>query len=172
MIIKPTIILGFAGNNTDDPLFHDKYSAYYNDICYTYTSENGTDISLADRQNEYITNKRNLCEDGCEFKAYNEDEDEVECLCEIKISLPLISEIDIDKDKLYKFMDIKNIANFNVMKCLSLLFSPKGIIKNIGFYLNIPTFVMYFVCMIIFYKKEFNILKTKINDIVYAKKKL
>ena len=162
------IIVGYASDEIVDPLLHDKNSVFYNDICYTFTSENGTDISLADRQNEYIKNKRNLCEDGCNFNGYSEDE--VECLCEIKVSLPLISQINIDKDKLYEFIDIKKIVNFNVMKCFFLLFSPKGIIKNIGFYLNIPTIVMYFVCMIIFYTKEFNILKTQIKDIAYAKK--
>ena len=32
-------------------------SGYYNDICYTYTSEDGTDISLADRKKEFVDNK-------------------------------------------------------------------------------------------------------------------
>ena len=101
------IIVGYASDEIVDPLLHDKNSVFYNDICYTFTSENGTDISLADRQNEYIKNKRNLCEDGCNFNGYSEDE--VECLCEIKVSLPLISQINIDKDKLYEFIDIKKL---------------------------------------------------------------
>ena len=28
-------------------------SGYYNDICYTATSENGTDISLSDRKKKF-----------------------------------------------------------------------------------------------------------------------
>jgi hypothetical protein len=35
----------------------DKYdinSPFYNDICYTYTNENGTDVSLQDRLDEFI----------------------------------------------------------------------------------------------------------------------
>ena len=31
-------------------------SEYYNDICYTYTTENDTDITLTDRKNEYKEN--------------------------------------------------------------------------------------------------------------------
>ena len=37
----------------------DKYNAssdYYNNICYKYTSEFGTDISLKDRRNEFVDN--------------------------------------------------------------------------------------------------------------------
>ena len=31
-------------------------SGYYNDLCYKATSENGTYITLKDRQKEFITN--------------------------------------------------------------------------------------------------------------------
>ena len=41
-------------------------SEYYNDLCYSYTTDSGTDIILSDRQNEYKDNKMALCEDGCE----------------------------------------------------------------------------------------------------------
>ena len=32
--------------NEDDLYKHDSNSDYYNDICYTYTSEKGTDLSF------------------------------------------------------------------------------------------------------------------------------
>ena len=35
---------------------HDPNSDYYNDGCYAYTTENGTDILIEDRRNEYIDN--------------------------------------------------------------------------------------------------------------------
>ena len=162
------LILGYSFNGTGDPMFYDKKSPYYNDICFPYT-KNKSDISLKDRQAEYIKNNMSLCDDECKFKGFSED-GEVECLCEIKFNLPLVSQITIDKNKLYKFMDIKNIVNFNVMKCFYLLFSQKGIIINIGFYANLPIIAMYFACIVIFYKKEFKMLKTQINEIVYAKK--
>ena len=53
----------------------DKYNAssgFYNDICYTYTNEKGTDETLKDRQNDYIENQMSVCEDNCEFSNYNE----------------------------------------------------------------------------------------------------
>ena len=36
-------------------------SDYYNDICYSYKTENGTDIILSDRRKEYIENNMSLC---------------------------------------------------------------------------------------------------------------
>lgn len=42
---------------------------YYNNICYTTTSERGIDISLKDRKNEYI--HKVVCQDECVFTNYN-----------------------------------------------------------------------------------------------------
>ena len=43
-------------------------SGYYNDICYTTSSDSGTDITLNDRKKQYM--KRNniiICQEGCDF---------------------------------------------------------------------------------------------------------
>ena len=48
----------------------DKYnssSGYYNDICYTATSDDGTDITLKDRKDEFINNNRTVCQENCFF---------------------------------------------------------------------------------------------------------
>jgi len=46
-------------------------SGYFNDICYAATSDDGTDISLQDRKNEYIDGDNIICQDGCDFSSYN-----------------------------------------------------------------------------------------------------
>ena len=54
----------------------DKYnssSGYYNDICYTTTSDDGTDILLKDRQNEFINKDKVVCQEGCDFSEYDYD---------------------------------------------------------------------------------------------------
>ena len=48
-------------------------SGYYDDICYTTTSEDGTDIKLRDRQNEFISNNKIICQEDCVFSEYNSD---------------------------------------------------------------------------------------------------
>ena len=40
-------------------------SGYYNDICYTTTSEDGTDISLRDRQTGFINEDKVICQEDC-----------------------------------------------------------------------------------------------------------
>ena len=111
-------------------------SDYYNDICFPFTTEYKTDIILIDRRNEYINNNMSLCESNCELTGYNFDKKEAICECNIKIKLPLISEIVINKNKLLNnFINLKETTNIYTLKCLKLLFSKNGLIKNIGNYI-------------------------------------
>ena len=161
----------FQSNMTaEEAILYDIYGDYFNDICYQYTSEDGTDIPLEVRQEIYKNKNQSQCQSGCVFKGVNALG--VSCKCKAEASQPLVSEIKVDKDMLYKFVDIKNIINFQVMKCYRLIINIKLLVKNIGFYVFIPTFILYFVCIIIFYKKEFGIIKKDIYDIVEALKKL
>ena len=41
-------------------------------------------------------------------------------------------------------------------------------VPNIGIYSFIPTIIAYIVCIILFYKVDFNIIKDKIKDLLYA----
>ena len=164
------ISIGFQYNITENNLdIFDKNSPYYNDICYQSTNEEGVDITLDDRQKEFSNNNRSLCDENCNFAGYNKETGKVECSCEIKASLPFVSQIKIDKDKLYHFINIKNIVNFKVMLCYNLFFSMEIIKMNIGFYCLIPTIIVYFICIVIFYKKDYFLLKTQIKEIVLAK---
>ena len=157
----------------ENPELYDKQSPYYNDICYPDSSNDKFDKLIDDRIQEYTDNNMSLCEEECEFIGYNKTNRHVLCNCEIKINLPLISTIIIDKNKLYQFFfDIKIIANYDILKCVNLVFSKIGLSKNIGFYMFIPSFIMYFVCIVIFYKKEYKIINNYIKDILFAKKNL
>ena len=44
---------------------------YYNDNCYSYASNNNTDIIINDRRNEYINNNISLCENNCKYIKYD-----------------------------------------------------------------------------------------------------
>ena len=163
------ISLLISFNMTDGEDLYNKNSGYYNDICYTFTTGNGTDLTLEDRQQEFSENNKSLCEEGCEFVKYHKELGQAECSCDVKTNLNLVSDIKVDKTKLYQFLDIKKIANFDVMKCYNLLLSIDGIKGNIGFYLFFPPFIMLFISIILFYVKEFKTIKQQISDIVYAK---
>ena len=156
------ISLLFSANLTDDEDLYNKNSGYYNDVCYTYTSDDGTDMSLLDRQQEYADNNKSLCEEGCEFVKYHADKEKAECSCNVKVNVPLVSEIKIDKDLLYNFVDIKKLMNFDVMKCYKLLLDTKGLIKNIGVYIFLPTLISFFICLILFFRMEYDLLKKNV----------
>ena len=145
-------------------------SGYFNDICYAFTSDKKTDLSLNERQNDFIENNKTKCEELCDFIEYDELNHKVICSCEVKINLPLIKEIKFDKLKLYdKFVNINNIANFQLLQCYYVVFTKEGISKNIGCFILVPIIVLYFICVIKFYTDDYKQLKMIINEIIYAK---
>ena len=103
-------------------------SKYYNDICYTTTSEDGTDILLKDRQKEFIDKDKIICQEDCDFSEYNYDTLEAKCSCQVKESSKSFVDMNINKNKLLEnFKNINNIANFNILSCYKKLFNKNGI---------------------------------------------
>ena len=58
-------------------------SSYYKDICYSTTSDEGTDILLDDRKQEFIKKHKTVRQDECEFNAYNYYLKKIECKCKV-----------------------------------------------------------------------------------------
>ena len=142
-------------------------SGYYNDLCYSATTEFGTDITLKDRRNEFI--KKAPCQNDCDFYGYDNIIRKAKCLCIIKEFSSFIFDLNINKTKLLEnFKNIKNYANLNLLKCNNKLFSKEGISKNIGFYFIVIIIAFQIMCVIIFYREQFEILKDKIDSIIYA----
>jgi len=147
----------------------DKYnssSGYYNDICYTLTTESGTDISLEDRRLEFIKYNLSICEEGCQFTQYDFVENKAICSCYTKITLPLISEIKFDKEKLLSnFLDIKNIGNFKILKCTHLLFNKDKIFKKAANYLLVILFILDIISIFHFFFSSIIQIKTSFSKI-------
>ena len=147
-------------------------SEYYNDKCYPYTTENGTDIILQDRREEYINNHYSLCEKDCEFINYDTTNKQANCKCLIKIKFPSIDDIKIDTDKLLSnFINIKETMNTFVMGCTKLLFSSDGIKNNIGCFILIFLISIEISLTILFKIFGFQALINKINLIINIKRK-
>ena len=156
----------------EEPELYDKNNPIYSDICHPYSSVDGVDMTLGEKQKDYANNNKSLCEENCEYMGYDKLEQLVKCNCDVKDGSTMISDIKVDKSKLYDFMSIDKLANFDVMKCANLIIKKEYLITNIGFYSFIPTFICYFVSVIIFYIKDFKSVKSKINRMVEAKKHL
>ena len=144
-------------------------SGYYNDICYTTTSENGTDISLSDRKKNFVNNNLSVCEEDCDFVEYNMGK--AVCSCKVKTnSVMKVSDMTIDKDKLFNnFVDFKNIANIQILKCYKLIFKLRSLKNNYGNIFMIIIIFFLFLTIIIFYRKDLPNLKEYFYKILFLK---
>ena len=114
-------------NLTDDLEKYNSSSPYYNDICYVADSEDGTDISLSDRKQDYVNKNMSICEEGCDFISYNMETQKAVCSCGIKTDIPFLDNVKIDKSLLMdSFTDISNIANTKMMTCYNTVFQKKN----------------------------------------------
>ena len=142
-------------------------SGYYNDICYTSTTDAGTDIILKDRRNEFIKYKKTLCQDDCIFIDYNYNLEKAICSCNFKETPSTTANMNININELYKaFIDIKNIANIKILVCYKVLFTKNIFRNNLACFIIIPIFIIHIIFIIIFYMRQIKSLVTKIIDII------
>jgi len=150
---------------------YDQYSNYYNDICFTYTSENGTDVILVDRRKEFIQNNMSLCERNCDYKGYDMDSKNAKCICEIVVensNSDTVSESESDDDENFfnNFINITSISNIEVLKCYKNIFTKNGLIKNYGNYIILSIILIYIISLLYFIFKGYNNFIDKINIII------
>ena len=101
-----------------------KSDPFYNDICFLFTSDLGTDMTLNDRRNEYYLGS-SVCEDNCEIiKTINKDSNpRALCNCDIKNFISLNNrkgkkdEIEsISTPNIKSFVCGKEVFNFYIGK--------------------------------------------------------
>ena len=81
----------------------------------------------------------------------------------VKVILPLISEIKVDRNKLFSnFKDIRNIGNFQILSCIKLFLNEYNIFKNSSYYMLIFQFSFFLFMIIRKYKNSLLILRRKI----------
>ena len=94
---------------------HDPNSGYYTDECFPSTSENGTDILLNYRKNEYNDNNLALCQKNCNYTGYQTETKKALCDCQIKTKVNLISEIIEDKNNLLNSFSSTDDSSSNLV---------------------------------------------------------
>ena len=153
---------------------YDISSDYYNDICYPYSSENNTDMTLSLRKRQFNYNNMSLCQNGCNLLGYNTTAKQVNCECKVENN-KAFDRNNFDINSLFeKFVDIKNMVNYGVMKCYKLLFQKDGLISNIGSYAIIfiifITLMEYIMFLIEGRIKYYIEIKNLVNNIIMEKK--
>ena len=147
-------------------------SDYYSDICSEYSSsDEGIDMTIYERKNEFNEKNLSLCEYNCSFENYNITTSKVECKCHP--SGNLISYNNSLKNKnqelINKVETEKKNSNFDVTKCFNLATSKKYLKSNTGFYI-ILFIIFILICIgIIFCCKGYRDLSEKIDDLIENK---
>jgi hypothetical protein len=147
---------------------YDPNSEYYTNECFSYTTDNKTDIILEDRQYEYNNNNFSLCENKCSFSEYDRDSKKVECNCNVTNKEFIISEILKDENILssYNFIDKSSSLNVYTMKCIYTLFTEEGLKSNIGNYIMILITIIFIILIILFYKVSYELLLEDIQRLI------
>ena len=162
-------IPAIASDNIDK---NNEKSGFYNDLCYTYTSDNKTDVTLSDRQKDFLEKNLALCEEGCDLVDYDKILNKSECSCFVKTNSTFeikIKKIDIKQAKKEFFKTINNFANIKVLTCYKLIFTLEAYKSNYANLVLIAIILLLIISIIIFYCKDFPSLKKIMNMIVFLK---
>ena len=153
--------------NENEAIKYDPSGEFYNDICSPYTNENGADVILLDRKNEFINNNLTLCDEDCQFKEYDSINKKAICKCKIKNVMDVISNVKkIDSEKFFKdWINIENIINISVLKCIKLFKTKTEFLKNIGNFLLLSVILLFIASANYFYFKGFSKLTSEINQL-------
>ena len=119
--------------------------SFFNDICQSY-SDSKNDIILEDRIKDIYQNY-SLCDNGCTYNEFNDSSLTISCDCKVKTNIST-NETNLHLEQLDN-IDID--SNFGLIKCYNLVFSFKGKLNNIGFWIflilsiaHIPILFCYF----------------------------
>ena len=153
---------------------NDKLNAsgvYYNNICSKAKSDNGTDILLKDRQKEYVEGNKTVCQDGCILIYYDKNIQKANCSCDVVETSTSISNMTINKTKLYESFDDNNqnkFSNLGVTGC-NVFVSTENIKSNSGFFILSLIVVSFIIIFIIFCTKGYRMLEYKIDEVIYKR---
>ena len=152
-----------------------KSDDFYQDICTTYTSANGTDILLSGRKKDIYTTSQSkaLCQTGCDLQTYNSTNKKAKCIC--SVSTTIITDFSLEnifktKEIEQNFFDTLSHSNFRVLKCYKLILDFSKIKKNIGQILMSIIFIIIIILLIIFCILDYNNLRKNIYFLLEIKR--
>ena len=156
--------------NTTQDYKHNPFHKYYYDPCIREESDDGFDLTIDTRIDEYAKNNYSLCEVNCEFISLDTESKIVTCKCKIKSEFKSLTEIISEKNLLNTYVKRKKrITNFFVLSCIKLLFEKNDIWKNYGNYMIMGLFVLFIIDIAVFIIYGYDNLKDEINRIVVSK---
>jgi len=152
-------------------LGHDIFNendSFYQDICTPYKSENGTDVLLSDRKNDFYNPNETTCQANCHYSSYLSDDQYLKCECGV-----INEDIDTEEPEKFtgkviftSFYNVLKYSNFCVLKCYKLVIDIKLLINNYGCIIIIIYFLPYFICLLTFIFKGLSPLKIDVAKLL------
>ena len=144
---------------------------FYREICTPYTSENGTDVLLDDRE-EFIYSSivnATLCPVGCDYTEFYANKKYIKCECGANNSDIVTLDIEhLSGENVYKsFLSTMKSTNYKVMRCYNLVFNFKIFCHNYGSILTLVLFCIYVIYIAYYCFKEISPLKVIISKLVF-----
>ena len=124
----------------------DSKNKFFNDICSTYSSKNGTDVTLKDRQNDYYQ-EVDFCND-CTYDSFDFDINNVNCVCTIENNE---NKNEFLKDLRTQFETMFVSETFYVVKCYKLIFNWNIFKKNYGCWILLILLIIHIILCIYFF---------------------
>ena len=144
---------------------------FYREICTPYTSENGTDVLLDDREEFIYTSLVNssICPEGCDYTEYYANKNYIKCECGANNSEIVTLDLEhISGNNIYKsFLSTMKSTNYKVMICYNLVFNFKIFCHNYGSIISLILFCIYFFYIIYYCYKEISSIKISISKLLF-----
>ena len=148
----------------------DLYDKFYRELCTPYTSENGTDVLLDEREEfvySTLTNETN-CYDNCKYVSYSLDNKYMRCECPVNETYTTLDVKHLSgKNIALSFLSVFKSTNYKVMMCYNLVFNFKIFCHNYGSILALICFGAYLIFMFYFCCKGISPLKVHISKIIF-----
>ena len=139
--------------------------SFYQDIRSPFKSEDGTDVPLNDRKNDYYKNYNNntQCQGNCQYSDYLSNSNFLKCECNIDLDNSIETgeeEVKFENSMLYEsFYDILKNSNYKIVKCYNLVFNKEIFLHNYGSLLVIIYFLFFTIFFFLFIMKGIDPLK-------------
>ena len=146
----------------------DKNNKFYKDICTPYKSENGTDVLLADRYNDFFIPNQLECQSNCEYSDYLPESHYLKCECNV------VDEEKIETEEPEKltmksigksFYNVLKYSNYKVLICYKLVFRKVTIRENVGSILSNLYFIGFLIGLGIFCYRKLIYLKIELEKL-------
>ena len=148
--------------------FFDPFSDFFNDICFKFTSEKGSDVPL-DSRVEYYYQNITFCEEkeNSHYLGYNYSEIKktftYRCaFAYYKNEKEKASNLDLIDSELKTYVSVSNIK---VITCYKKFFNLRDIIKNYGGSICILVLIIQFLCFLFFCFVGMRYIKRQLEDL-------